>query len=107
MKQLLILAAGLLISASTLAYKDGTYSCKNIDGLPDNTYKVDTQSATGIPLVDVHRYFKASSSSPKITESHIHGYAVVASTDDGTEIFILGALRMEFDKDVLFGCKQQ
>lgn len=103
-KQLLILTLGLAVSASALAYKDGTYTCKNAVGLPDNTYKITTQSIgdTGVPFVEIHRYYKNGEG--KTNQVQIRGYAVVSKGDEVTELLALGNMRLEFNGDELYNC---
>lgn len=107
MKSFLVLAIGLMLGTSALAYKDGTYSCKNDDGLPDNVYKISSQSVGGsatLPYVEIHRFYKNEN---KVVESVIRGVATVAHTSqERSETLMVGYIRIEFDGDDLYGCRQ-
>jgi hypothetical protein len=109
-----ILAFGLmLVSSSAFAYKDGLYSCKNIDGLPDNTYKIQSVSVDGlsrkVPYIEIvrHRRDKRSGdSNAPIVQTRIEGFATVASSSTGLEVLMVAAIQLEFEGDRLVGCKQ-
>lgn len=103
----IILACLVFAGASAFAYKDGTYSCKNVDNLPNNVYTIST-AANGLPYVDMQRFYHEDVSDPQspVEESHVRGLAAVATTSKGTEILFVGLLRLQFEGDQLVGCKQ-
>lgn len=107
MKQILVLTLAML-STPALAFKEGTYHCKNIPGLPDNVYTFSKTSVGGdkedLPYVDVVRYFQKKDNAG-ISTTHIRGIASVATVDE-TETLILGYLRFDFENDKLVGCKE-
>lgn len=100
---------GLLFSASNaLAYPTGTISCRNLEGLPNNTYKIQDIDVNGVtlPYVEVTRYYKGGdANAPTIEEAKIVGIATF-SKGRGTENLMLAALRLEFVNGVLSGCRQ-
>jgi|GEM_PF-1370144 len=98
----------LFSAAQAFAYADKTYECKNLDGLPKNTYKFTTLSiAPGVtlPYVEIHRFYRLSENQ-EIKESTIRGYATIIKTDPGYEVLQIAALRLEFDGDNLLSCRQ-
>lgn len=94
------------------AYKEGTYRCKNMDGLPSNVYKVQNVSvgAVGsVPFVEVTRHFKTSSAKserPYVT-AKIQGFAVQASSDAGLDILTVGHINLEFNGETMTNCRPE
>lgn len=97
---------------SALAYKDGTYSCKNANGLPNNVYKIQTIQLTSqgasLPYVDVTNYYHSKPGDPtsEVKESRLKGFATVVATDDGTEILLLASMTFEFKDGQMVRCRQ-
>ncbi len=110
MKNFLVLFFGILLCQSTLAYQDGTYECKNIDGVPANIYKVETVSLNGqisAPYLTMTRYFLEKEGKIQTVENR--GFATVAQTlVDGKvyELLTLGSLAIEFSDNKLNNCKK-
>lgn len=105
---------GLVLFASVVAQAntDGFYTCKNLEGLPDNTYKISTMSVgaggQSLPFIEASRFFRevpADRNSP-IKESRLKGFASVSQMDT-TIYMMVAALRLEFRADKLLGCERQ
>lgn len=100
----------MTLSASAFAYSEGTISCKNLEGLPDNTYRIENVnvgSAT-LPYVEINRYFRNREGQPP-RHTTIRGLATVSSTgegEDAMEILSLASVRLEFRNGALFNCRQ-
>lgn len=96
----------LAFSANAFAYNEGTYSCKNADGLPNNTYKIENVSMGGatLPYVEINRFYreKAGDAPSQVT---IRGLATV-STAGTLEILSLAAVRLEFRDGMLGNCRE-
>lgn len=109
MKNYLVLAFGILLSQSALAYQDGTYECKTMEGTPANVYKVETvvlNSQIRAPYLTLTRYFKDKEGKLEIVENQ--GFATVArrSNEGKTDEFLtLGSLSLEFSENKLANCK--
>lgn len=111
--KVLFIAVLTALSLPALAYQDGTYSCKNIEGLPNNTYKVTTVTVASLPdselkqpYVEMTRHFRQEPGNPEspIITTTLKGLAIIS--DNGTtQALMLGSLRLEFVNDALFGCK--
>jgi hypothetical protein len=96
----------LALTTNAFAYNEGTYSCKNAEGLPNNTYKIENVAVGGatLPYVEVNRFYKGKEGQPP-TQSSIRGLAAV-STSESVEILSLAALRLEFENGALVNCRQ-
>ncbi len=113
-KETLCLLIGLVLATpfSAVAALDGVYKCKNSQGLPDNVYSIQSVSVgtqgKSLPLVAATRFYRANSSDPKspIKEAKVSGIATVSEVENST-LLMIGALRLEFNGDVLFGCQRQ
>lgn len=92
-----------LLSVSAFAYVDGTFSCKNVEGLPNNVYKVSTDAA-GVPMLEATRYYRQTETSPT-TKTVLKGYAMVAESSEGVDALVLGGVTLDFDGDKLANCK--
>jgi len=106
MKLALALALSLF-SVSAFAYKDGTYTCKNGQGLPANVYVVKTIEVGGVqlPYLELTRHFhKQLDPSQPVQTVHTKGLAMLSSVD-GKDVLLIGALRYEFEGDRLVNCK--
>lgn len=104
MKYLMCLLATLVGSAA-LAYKDGTYSCKNGDPtLADRVITIKTLDvgAGPVPFVKVTRPIREGN---KITDLEISGFASFHKRGNA-ETMMLAALRFDFLNDELQHCKQ-
>lgn len=99
----------LLFSASNAwAYPTGTFSCRNLEGLPNNTYKIQQIDLGGVtvPHVEVTRYYKTGSETPPVIEEvKITGIATV-SKNSSSENLMIASLRLEFVNGALSGCRQ-
>ena len=101
----------LSLSAPAFAFKEGTYACRNVKGLPNNTYKIqmmDLGSGVTLPYVEVHKFFpgKDANSPQRVS---IQGLAVASTSDVGErhmEILSIASMRLEFAGDNLVGCKE-
>jgi hypothetical protein len=97
-----------LAFASSTAYADieGEYRCKNIDGLPDNVYKITniavSEGGPALPFLEIERNFRKDVGSPA-KQSRIRGWATEIRSGDLTTLMI-AALRLEFVGDSLSGC---
>lgn len=110
MKNFLVLTAALLLSQGAFAYQDGTYVCKNVEGVPDNVYKIETVnmgSGISAPFLHLTRHFKDGDDNIRTAENR--GFAMYAKvTYDGqpTEILSLGNISLEFSENNLNNCKK-
>lgn len=101
----------LISTTSAFAYKDGNYSCKNEDGVPNNTYKVKTVAlpglTEGVPYVEISRFYKLESGNymAAVMENKISGFPVKITTPGGSEILQLAAVSLEFEDQRLLNCK--
>lgn len=105
--RLLILALTSLLAVSAHAYQDGTYRCKNTQGLPDNVYKISTISVGGedgplLPFIEATRHFRNGSG--VIVQSKIKGLATLLSMADDKDTLMLGTIRLEFHGDRFMNC---
>lgn len=106
MKSILALAL-TLFSVSAFAYKDGTYTCKNSQGLPSNVYVIKTLDVGGVqlPYLELTRHFhKNLDPNAPVQTIFTKGFAMVSSLE-GNDILMIGALRIEFEGDQLANCK--
>jgi hypothetical protein len=102
----------LLSSTPGLAYKDGTFTCKNGDpAMPDNTYSIQSVTVPGtsdtLPYVTATRYFRGPGEQPSVRPVVIRGLAVVS--DSGTPantVLSLNQLRLEFSGDEMTNCRR-
>ena len=96
----------LALTTNAFAYNEGTYSCKNAEGLPNNTYKIENVAVGGstLPYLEVTRFYKGKEGQP-ITQSSIRGLATV-SNSGSVEILSIAALRIEFENGALVNCRQ-
>lgn len=101
--KLLIAMMISLLGMNAFAYVDGTFSCKNVEGLPNNTYEIKTD-ANGIPAVTSTRYFRYDENSP-VLKTVLKGYALVAANSEGVDALVLGGVTLDFDGDKLVNCK--
>jgi hypothetical protein len=108
--KLLTLALVIGFSFSAFAYKDGTYTCKNAVGIPDNVYKIKTvtliEGGIQIPYLELTRHMHKSLTDPNspVIEIRNRGFATVVTTPD-SEVLYLGGLHFEFVGDSLQNCK--
>lgn len=97
-----------LTGKPAFAYLDGTYRCKNVRNLPDNVYKVQTISVSGmeLPYVEATRYFMKTPDDPHspIAEAHLKGIASVVTGNGIAETLMLAALQLDFDSGGIAGC---
>lgn len=96
----------LALTTNAYAYNEGTFSCKNAEGLPYNTYKIENVavgSAT-LPYVEINRFYKGKEGNPP-TQSTIRGLAAVSSSNT-LEILSLASIRLEFKDGALINCRQ-
>lgn len=109
---LLIGGAVLLSSISSFAYRDGTYNCKNRQGLPDNTYTLRTISvgeSLNVPYLEAVRFYRdnASDANSAIVESKLKGFASTITSSKGGETLILAAVHLEIENGIIKGCARQ
>ncbi len=101
----------VVFCSSAFAYKDGNYSCKNEDGVPNNTYKIRTVVlpgvTEGVPYLEISRYYKSESANTVTTilENKISGFPVKITTPTGAEVLQLAAVSLEFEDQRLLNCK--
>ena len=100
MKFIFAFVSLLSLSTSAFAYNEGTFTCKNAEGLPGNTYKIENVSVAGasLPYVEITRHYKSTDGQP--ADTVIRGIAVVSSSERNgktKEILALAAVRLEFD----------
>lgn len=110
MKLVLVLLA-VFVSVQALAYKEGTYSCKNSDtALADNTYKFETVEIGGttLPLVNMVRHSRVEPGNPNspARQMSIKGLGTVVTNADGVDTVSVNSIRMEFKGDEFLNCKQ-
>lgn len=110
--QVSVLAFVFFGSMAAMASVDGDYKCKNLEGLPDNTYKISSLSigagGQSLPYIEAARYYREDPldlNSP-VKESRLKGFAAV-STSGTTVNLMVAALRLEFQADKLYGCERQ
>ena len=97
-----------LSSVSVFAYPTGLISCRNVAGLPDNTYEIRNVVVSGIqvPHIEINRHVRGGTSeAPTVERIRIAGFATVASSSR-SEILTLAAVRLEFEGDTMVGCRQ-
>lgn len=106
MKLLTILALALT-STPALAYDEGTFRCKNVEGVPDNVYVIKTLSVgdEAIPFVEITRHYR-SGVAGLISQTKVKGFASEFSTDGGNSSLSIGTLRIEFRDGGIVGCRQ-
>lgn len=105
------LIAITLMATQAFAYADKTYECRNVDGLPKNTYKIQSiMPAPGVslPYVEIHRFFHATPGDvhSKIIEASMRGYATVIQIEPGRTSLQIAALKLEFQGDTLLNCRE-
>jgi hypothetical protein len=95
----------LALTTNAFAYEEGTFNCKNLGGLPDNTYKIENVAVGGasLPYVEITRFFKGREGSP--AQSTIRGLATV-SNSGGLEILSLASVRLEIRDGKLVNCRE-
>lgn len=109
--QFLIFSVLVLFTTPAFAYEDGVFTCKGADGLPANTYKIETvRLGPGLsaPHLEITWFFRGKKQG-SVQRTDIKGMAAVSSTEaDGvsTEVLMLGAARLEFQNGELTGCKR-
>lgn len=96
----------LALSANAFAYNEGTFSCKNAEGLPDNTYKIENVAIAGatLPYVEINRFYKGEGGSPP-AHFTIRGLAAVSTSDAG-DVLSLASIRLEFKDGALLNCRK-
>lgn len=99
-----------LSAASAWAWPERKFECKNIEGLPNNTYEFRKINAGGVdlPYVVVQRHYRGPLDQNGVVttqSTRIQGLAAESINDKGVETLMLGSLRFEFTNDELFGCK--
>ena len=100
----------LSVTSTAFAYSEGTISCKNVEGLPENTYKIEnvTMAGTTLPYLEVNRFYRGKEGQPA-RQSTIRGLAVVSSFsrgEDAVEILSLASFRLEFVNGELAHCRK-
>lgn len=100
-----------LAAASTAhAWPERKFDCKNVEGLPNNTFEFKKLSVDGmdVPYVTVTRHYKGPMENGVVTvrSSTVKGIATESLNSTGSEILMLGSLRFEFTNDELFNCRQ-
>lgn len=103
-----ILALVTALGSSALAYQDGFYSCKNIQDLPNNTYKITSVTVPGTsakaPFVETTRYFHVGDENSEIRQVQVSGFANVFKSNDG-ETLNLGNIELAFENGKMAKCK--
>jgi hypothetical protein len=93
-------------SSTANAAIQGEYRCKNIDGLPDNVYKITnvavSEGGPALPFLELERNFRKDVGSPA-EQSRIRGWATEIRYGEITTLMI-AAVRLEFVGDSLSGC---
>jgi hypothetical protein len=100
----------LALTTNAFAYEEGTYSCKNAEGLPNNTYKIEnvTVGSASLPYVEINRYYRNAEGAPP-RHSSLRGLAAISTSGEGEnaiEILSVASLRLEFKNGQLFNCRQ-
>lgn len=101
-----------LYGSCAFAYQEGTYSCKNAKGLPENIYKIKDVSVgpegTSLPYIEATRFFRQIPTDPTspVLEAHLKGMASVSQLGE-TSTLMLAALQLEFQGEILFGCARK
>jgi hypothetical protein len=109
MKLISIFCATVAFSSSAFAYREGAYSCKNIQNLPNNSYKVTSvalpgSSSTKVPFLEITRYYSSGEAGAEVHQVQSSGFATVIKAD-GVETLMLGAIELEFQNGELANCK--
>lgn len=99
-----------VVGSSAFAYRDGSYSCKNIQDLPNNTYKITSVTVPGsavgsAPYLEVNRYYNSVADSSKVTHVQLAGFPTVVKTQ-GSELLMLAGVELEFQNGELVNCKK-
>ena len=96
----------LALTTNAFAYNEGTFSCKNAEGLPNNTYKIENVAVGGasLPYVEINRFYKGKEGNPP-TQTTIRGLAAVSASET-LEILSLASVRLEFENGALVNCRQ-
>lgn len=109
-KYLLAFGFIALVMTQAQAYSEGTFRCKNTEGLPPNVYtikKVDMGQGVSAPYVEITRYFKAKTPTEAPIVTHMKGFAAHAtSTESDLDILMVGAIRIEWINGRPFNCKE-
>lgn len=101
--KLIVLMVLSFFSYNAFSYVDGTFSCQNMEGVPNNTYTISTD-ASGIPLVEASLYYKVKNK-PEIAKYVLKGYATISTSSDGTDTLILQGITLGFNGNKLLNCK--
>jgi hypothetical protein len=115
MKSLIYLGlslVGLFISGAAMASIEGTYTCKNKVGIPNNNYKIENLSLSAgiaLPFVEARRFYRRdpSDAGSPILETTIRGLGTLVSGSDGLTTLMIAAVRLEFRDNILLGCEKQ
>jgi hypothetical protein len=96
------------MSSSAFAYREGAYSCKNIQNLPNNSYKITSVTLPGssnkVPYLELTRYYGTGEAGAEVHQSQVSGFATVFKAD-GIETLMLGAIELNFQDGQLLNCK--
>lgn len=109
MAKLALIIAIALSGSFSWAYRDGVYPCKNMDGLPNNVYKIETieiREGLSLPFIEATRHFQAPDKS--VREATIKGFATHANHNlegEPAEMLSVGAIRLEFRGDTFVNCQ--
>lgn len=108
MKHLSLISLIAVLGSSAFAYRDGSYSCRNIQNLPNNTYKITSLTIPGssvtAPHVQVNRYYKSSENS-EVQHVEFSGFANVMKTNGGETLF-LGGMELNFQNGDMANCQR-
>lgn len=108
MKLTLILTT-LLLSLSSYAFQDGTYTCGSRANFFEATYKIKTLSVDGIalPHLDIINNYYKKPTDPDSKESsyQIKGIATVFTNNEGRETLVLGNVTIDLTEGRIT-CKQ-
>ncbi|MGZ5280059.1 MAG: hypothetical protein ACXWC9_08960 [Pseudobdellovibrionaceae bacterium] len=110
MKQLSILSLITALSSSAFAYRDGSFSCKNIQDLPNNSYKITSVAIAGAgsvkaPYLEVNRFYLSSGAIAEVKHVQVSGFPTVVKSQD-SDLLILGGIELEFQNGDLKNCQK-
>jgi len=110
MKQLSIISLIAVLGSSAFAYRDGTFSCKNVQDLPNNSYKITSVAIAGaasgkVPYLEVNRYYRSVGADSEVNHVQLAGFPTVVKSQD-SELLILAGVELEFQNGELAHCKK-
>ena len=109
MTKLALITTIALSGSFSWAYRDGVYTCKNLETVPNNVYKIETveiRPGLSLPYVEATRHYRGQGQS--VHQATVRGLATQAHLtlgDEPTELLSVGAIRLEFRGDTMINCK--